>query len=585
MREALDQPTQVKARQDLVLFEMNKVAQRYLKAMALIFTIFYIIRGVTYLAGYDAPVAHLLGWPSLVTALVGGVIYGLTRSQQRSGRFTETSFILLGGLLLVNLYWTFYHDPNPRLPVNTAFILFAAGLGTTRLVNWIIQVAAMSGAYLYALYGAGIVDQAFGPMFVVSALLLSYLAFVARVSVIKERVALDLEVREKAEKLEAANKAKDRFLANMTHELRTPMTGVIGMMDLLRDTQLNPEQDKLLNSAKTSAGYLLAIINDILDFSKLEAGKFELTPAPMDAVSMTRDVAGMLRGQAETKGLSVTVHTLTDTEVWVTGDSVRLGQVLFNLIGNAIKFTEKGAIDIFLDSEEVGSGVRLKWRVKDTGVGIPKEQIPKLFERFEQVDGTATRKAQTGTGLGLAIIQELVSLMKGDILVESKEGEGSEFQISVPLPKSRKIVQASAGTAKVVSPVSFGLGVHLSILVAEDNMINQVIVRKLLEKEGCSVTIVENGEAAVDAATSPDAHFDIILMDVRMPVMDGPTATRIIKDTLDYPPPIVALTANTLKEDVEKYLTAGMDAHVGKPIVIEELMAAIRRLVQAKAAE
>ncbi len=564
---------------------MNKVAQRYLKAMALIFTIFYVIRGVTYLTGYAAPVSHLLGWPSLATALVGGVIYGVTRSQQRSGRFTETSFLLLGSLLLVNLYWTFYHDPNPRLPVNTAFILFAVGLGTTRLVNWTLQVVAVSGAYLYALYGAEVVDQAFGPMFVVSALLLSYLAFVARVSVIKERVALDLEVREKAEKLEAANKAKDRFLANMTHELRTPMTGVIGMMDLLRDTQLNPDQDKLLNSAKTSAGYLLAIINDILDFSKLEAGKFELTPAPMDAVSMTRDVAGMLRGQAETKGLSVTVHTSTGPEVWVRGDSIRLGQVLFNLIGNAIKFTEKGAVDIFLDSEETNSGVRLKWRVKDTGVGIPKEQIPKLFERFEQVDGEATRKEQTGTGLGLAIIRELVGLMKGDILVESREGEGSEFQVSVPLPKSQKVVQTSAGAANVTSPVSLGLGVRLSVLVAEDNMINQVIVRKLLEKEGCGVTIVENGEAAVDAATSPDAHFDIILMDVRMPVMDGPTATRIIKDTLDSPPPVVALTANTLKEDVEKYLAAGMDAHVGKPIVIEELMEAIRRLVHAKAAE
>lgn len=568
-------------RDDLVQDEMNKVAQRYLKAMAMIFTIFYVIRGTTYLTGYEAPVSHLLGWPSLATAIVGGAIYAMTRRRQYAGRFIEGSFLLLGALLLINLYWTFYHDPNPRLPINTAFILFAAGLGTTRLVNWILQVTAMAGAYLYALYGAGVVDQAFGPMFVVSALLLSYLAFVARVSVIKERVALDLEVREKAEKLEAANKAKDRFLANMTHELRTPMTGVIGMMDLLRGTRLTDEQDRLLKSAKTSAGYLLAIINDILDFSKLESGKFELSPGPMDAVSMTRDVAGMLRGQAEAKGLSVTVHASTAPEVWVSGDSVRLGQVLFNLIGNAIKFTDKGAVDIFLDSEEEQEGLRLKWRVKDTGVGIPKEQIPRLFDRFEQVDGSATRKEQTGTGLGLAIIRELVSLMKGDILVESREGVGSEFQVSVPLPRSKKVL---AETNAAAPAVSYGLGVRLNILVAEDNMINQVIVRKLLEKEGCSVTIVENGEAAVEAATAPDAHFDIILMDVRMPIMDGPTATKIIKEKLADPPPVVALTANTLKEDVEDYLAAGMDAHVGKPIVIEELMEAVRRLVRTDAA-
>lgn len=560
---------------DLISDELVKVSQRYLYAMAAILCGYYVIRGAAYFVNQVGDAALILGGSSMTTALISGAIAYRAKVRPLPRLVIEICFCACSIMLVYNAAINYHFGVVPNLIPNVAFILIVVGLGTVSILVWGTQViGGLVACWAMLTFIAAPDGQPF-LFYLLSGVTISFLALMSRRVVVQDRLELEVALMQKARKLEAANKAKDRFLANMTHELRTPMTGVLGMVDLLRETRLTKEQDRLLNTAKTSAGYLMAIINDILDYSKLESGKFELKPAPLEATSVTRDVVEMLRGQAEGKQISVTVHTPDVPEIWVEGDSVRIGQVLFNLVGNAIKFTDKGGVDVYLEAQETNNEIKLDWRVRDTGAGIPQDRIPRLFERFEQLDDTATRR-QTGTGLGLAIIQELVSLMEGEIGVESKIGEGSEFRVQIPLPRATP--PAYADELPEEDPVEELTG-PLNVLVAEDNMVNQMLVRRLLEKEGWRVTMTDNGEAAVAAATKSKEPFDLILMDVRMPVMDGPTATRIIKDKMVSPPPVIALTANTLKADVEQYLQAGMDAHVGKPIDVTELHKTVRKVL------
>jgi len=557
---------------------MNGVAQSYLSVSAFGVAIFYLLRGIGYLVKFPPDVAPLLGGAGIITAVICLVIGVTCRREGVSSLWVEAQMLIVGLLMTFNIFFNMHITGNKNQLFSAGLAIIVFGIMTSQLRVWIALISVCVVCFLLSLRHLSVIGV--DALSVLAACtIISIAAFFTRAPAIRKRVELQLRLEDEARTLEGALKAKDRFLANMTHELRTPMTGVLGMMDLLRDTKLTKEQEQLLKTAKTSAGYLLAIISDILDYSKLESGKFELSVAPMDAVAMTRDVAGMLRGQAEAKGISVTVHTPSHKELWVEGDSVRLGQVLFNLLGNAIKFTEKGGVDIYFDVLLEQETARLTWRVCDTGGGIPKDRIPNLFERFEQLGDDNTRR-QTGTGLGLAIIKELVDLMEGDIEVESTLGVGSEFRVTVSLPRAKKVLREAS-----VRSVVGGLGHlgRLKVLVAEDNLVNQMLIRKLMDQRGWDVTVVDNGESAVAAATKADGGFDLVLMDVRMPVMDGPTATKIIKEKMKSPPPIIALTANTMKPDVESYLKAGMDACVGKPIIIDELLETIRALLQPEA--
>ncbi|WP_286829704.1 MULTISPECIES: ATP-binding protein [Kordiimonas] len=561
---------------EAVQAEMNVIAQNYLKMLGLTLALYYGLRSVGYFLKFPPEIVPYLAAISIPSALIGIGVFLYCRIRQLPQVKIELTTFFLGCLVILNVFGNMYLTGNKNQFFSAGLAIIVFGISTTQLRVWFALVLLCVATFIVAaanmpVLGVEVISLLIG------CLLISIAAFFTRAPAIRKRVELQLQLEDKADSLEGALKAKDRFLANMSHELRTPMTGVLGMMDLLRSTELNSEQDQLLKTAKTSAGYLLAIINDILDYSKLESGKFELNVGPMDALAMTRDVAGMLRSQAEAKGISVTVHTPAAGDLWVLGDSVRLGQILFNLLGNAIKFTEKGGADIYLDAEEEGDAVRLTWRVCDSGAGIPKDRIDTLFERFEQL-GDDTTRAQTGTGLGLAIIKELVALMEGDISVESTVGEGSEFRVAVTLPKSQKVLREASVQAASESMAAVG---HLKVLVAEDNLVNQVLIRKLMTAKGWEVMVVANGEAAVEAALAEKPGFDLVLMDVRMPVMDGPTATKVIKEKMKSPPPIIALTANTLTPDVESYLAAGMDAHVGKPIVIEELMETIQSLLKS----
>ncbi|MFC4349392.1 ATP-binding protein [Kordiimonas lipolytica] len=564
---------------DLLAVELNKISQRYLSAMAMILAVFYSIRGAAFLVTSKEVDPVALAVPAFAAALYGLVVSRQAKKLVLSRPVVEVHFFIICLILIFNTGWAYIQGFNSEITPNMSFVLMAVGLGTISLWNWLAQGTLVVLAYVAVLATIGPPDGKPFFFYLLTGSALSLLAFKARLSVIQDRMELEVELIDKAQKLEAAHKAKDRFMANMTHDLRTPMTGVLGMMDLLRDTRLTKEQTRLLDTAKTSAGYLLSIINDILDFSKLESGKFELKPAPMDAVALTRDVIEMLRAQAQVKNISLTLDLPEEEPVAVKGDGLRIGQVLFNLVGNAIKFTEKGGVTVSLKLHDHASGLSVEWIVADTGAGIPQDRIEKLFDRFEQMDASATRQQQHGTGLGLAIIRELLALMGGFVEVASEVGKGTEFSFTVPL---ERVNADQLATAPTVSEPEAVLSLPLRILVAEDNMVNQTLIQRLLTKQGWQVQIVENGEAAVAAVTKTDQPYDLVLMDVQMPVMDGLSATRIIKDKMVNPPPVIALTANTMKEDVERYLEAGMDAHVGKPINMADLTSAIARVLTTR---
>ncbi|WP_162914559.1 PAS-domain containing protein [Desertibaculum subflavum] len=381
--------------------------------------------------------------------------------------------------------------------------------------------------------------------------------------------------RQQAE-IEAASAAKSEFLAVMSHEIRTPMNGVIGMLGLAEAMSANAEQAGYLSLARRSADGLMAIIDDILDISKLEAGRVELEAVDFHLEPVVDAVVSLLAARARARRNELLTEIAPAASGWFRGDPTRLRQILFNLVGNAIKFTEGGSIRIQVTRE----AARLRFEVIDTGIGIPREAQAKIFDRFVQADSSTARR-YGGTGLGLSICKQLVQLMGGEIGVESDPQTGSRFWFAVPLPAGDAAAIESTDDG---GKASGGAALRpLRVLVAEDNEINQVLVRKLLERAGHVVALAGNGAEAVAAAR--ESRFDLILMDVQMPVVDGLEATRQIRDLGGSAArvPIIALTANALVGDRERYLAAGMDDHVPKPIDAARLFAAMAHAVDAPA--
>jgi signal transduction histidine kinase/ActR/RegA family two-component response regulator len=375
---------------------------------------------------------------------------------------------------------------------------------------------------------------------------------------------------------EAADKAKSQFLTNISHELRTPMNGVIGMTSLVLETPLDREQKEMIEIARTSANSLLALLNELLDLAKIEAGKMEIEKVPVDVRKLVNEVVKIFRAQAKAREIELRATIDPMVPDAVETDPLRLRQVLVNLIGNAVKFTHSGGITVHVARgaalAEPGM-LMLRCEVRDTGIGIPFEKQSTIFEAFSQADASTTRK-YGGTGLGLAIAARILGLLGGRIWLESEPGKGSTFAFALPVQEGIALKAADSSVDPAGIPVR-----PLRVLLAEDNQVNQMVAVRMLENWGHSVFVAPDGRAAVHEYQR--SCFDVVLMDVHMPELNGLDATReirLIENGTGRRTPIVAMTASAMAEDRQSCLDAGMDDYLSKPVAMDDLKRILFRI-------
>jgi CheY-like chemotaxis protein/anti-sigma regulatory factor (Ser/Thr protein kinase) len=373
---------------------------------------------------------------------------------------------------------------------------------------------------------------------------------------------------------EAASGAKSQFLAMISHEIRTPMNGILGTTELLLDTALTPAQRQYARIAYRSATALLALIDDVLDLSRVEAGKLALRTTGVELRLLVDEAMDLMAATARDKPLALHCRVAPQVPERVEADPLRLRQLLMNLLHNAVKFTERGRVDLEVTLlRETDEGPVLRFSVSDTGIGIAPGQLGSVFEAFTQGDASSTRR-HGGSGLGLAIVKELAALMGGEVDVRSTVGKGSTFWVDLPLSRAQG---AASGLPEPEAPGESEL--YARVLVAEDDPVNQMVIEQMLLKLGCAVDVVPDGAAAREAASGK--AYDLVFMDLHMPVMDGPEAARGIRrdehERGASRTPIVALSADTLADAQQRSLDSGMDDYVAKPVTMATLAAAVER--------